>query len=326
MELGNEILAQIFSPPILFFILGIVATLVKSGLKVPEAMSRALTIFLLCAIGLKGGVGIAKAGIEALLLPALAAMLLGVGIVFLGYIVLIKFKFKVADAGSIAGHYGAVAMAAVIVGFVFLNEMEVPFEEFILGVYPFMAIPAIVSAIALTHFSLSRHQKGVASLRRLNILKLCFFNEAIILLIPTLIIGWLVGEEGIKPAMPFFGDLFKGVLCLFMLDMGLLVATRLGEWKMVGPRLLAYAIIMPPLYGIAGVILGTLTGLSVGGATLLGIMAGSASFIEAPIAMRAAIPEANPLLSLTASVALTFPLTIIIGIPLYYAIARMLGG
>ena len=253
-------------------------------------------------------------------------MLLGVGIVLLGYVILTRLKFKVADAGSIARHYGAVAMAAVVVGFVFLNEMEVPFEEFILGVYPFMAIPAIVSAIALTYFSLSRHQKGGAPLRGLNILKLCFFNEAIILLIPTLIIGWLVGEEGIKPVRPFFEGMFKGVLCLFMLDMGLLVAAQLGEWKIIGYRLLAYAVIMPPLHGIAGVLLGTLVGLSVGGATLLGIMAGSASFIEAPAAMRAAIPEANPSLSLTASVALTFPFTIIIGIPLYYAIARMLGG
>lgn len=325
MELGYKILVQIFSLPILFFVLGITATLVKSGLKVPEAMSRALTIFLLCAIGLKGGVGIAQAGIENLLLPALAAMLLGVGIVLSGYVILIKFKFPIADAGSISGHYGAVAMAAVVMGFVFLNKMEVPCEKFILGVYPFMAISAIVSAIALTHFSLSRYQKGEAPLRGLNILKLCFFNEAIILLIPTLIMGWWVGEEGIKPVMPFFESMFKGVLCLFMLDMGLLVATRLGEWKIVGSRLLAYAVIMPFLHGIVGVLLGTLAGLSVGGATILGIMAGSASFIEAPAAMRVAIPKANPSLPLTASVALTFPLTIIIGIPLYYAVARMWG-
>ncbi len=322
---GNKILVQIFSLPILFFVWGIIAALLKPTLKVPEAISRALTIFLLCAIGLKGGVGIARAGIGALLLPAFAAILLGVGIVVLGYIILIRLKFPVPDAGSIAGHYGAIAMAAVVVGFVFLNEMKVPFEEFILGVYPFMAISAIVTAIALTHYSLSRHKKGDVPLSVLNILKLCFFNRAIILLIPTLIIGWLLGEEGTKLEMPFFEGMFMGVLCLFMLEMGLLVAGRLGEWKTVGPRLLAYAVIMPPLYGIAGVFLGTLAGLSVGGATILGVMAGSASFIEAPVALRSAIPEANSSLSLTASVALTFPLTIIIGIPLYYAIARMLG-
>ncbi len=149
-------------------------------------------------------------------------------------------------------------------------------------------------------------------------------GKAILLLVASMVIGYIAGYEGAKPIMPFFDDMLRGILCLFLLDMGIVAAARLKEWKIVGTRLLAFAYIMPPIHGIAGVLLGALTGLSVGGATMLGVLAGSASYISAPAAMRAAIPEANPSLSLVASVALTFPFNIIIGIPLYYTVAQMI--
>ena len=325
MELGSEILVQILSPPILFFVLGVFAALVKSDLKIPEAMSTAMMLFLLCAIGLKGGVGIAKVGIGDVLLPALTAIVLGVGIVLLGYTILTKLKFGAANAGGIAGHYGAVSAATMILGFAYLERLNVPYEAFVPALYPLMDSPAILTGILLARVALAK-QKGVSTgVSASKILKESVLGKAVLLLIASLVIGYIGGVEGTAGIMPFFDGMFKGVLCLFMLDMGLVAAARLYEWRVVGYKLAAYAFIMPPIHGIVGVLLSTLAGLSVGGATMLGIIAGSAPYISAPAAIRAALPDANPSLSLTASVALTFPFNVIIGIPLYYAFARMLG-
>ena len=326
MELLNVILTQVFSPQILFFALGIFAGLVKSDLKIPVDMSTAMLLFLLAAIGLGGGIGIAKVGIGAVLVPAFAAIVLGVGIVLLGYTILTRFKFDVANAGAIAGHYGAVSAVTMVAGFAFLDGMGVHYGAFMPALYPLMDSPAILTAILLTRFALAKTKVDAGvKVNTLNLLKEAVLGKAVLLLIASMVIGYVTGYEGTKPIMPFFDGMFRGVLCLFMLDMGLLAASRLQEWKVVGHKLLAYALIMPPIHGIAGVLLGLLAGLSVGGTTMLGVLAGSASYISAPAAMRAAIPEANPSLSLTASVALTFPFNITIGIPLYYTVAMMLG-
>ncbi|MCD5383519.1 sodium-dependent bicarbonate transport family permease [candidate division WOR-3 bacterium] len=325
MELLHSILIQILSPPILFFALGIFAALVKSDLKIPEAMSTAMTIFLLCAIGLEGGIGIAKAGIGDVLAPALAAIVLGVGITLLGYTILTRLKFDVANAGGIAGHYGAVSSATMLLGFAYLDRLNVPYEAFVPTLYPLMDSPAILTGILLARIALAKQKGATTRVSVSKILKESVLGKAVLLLIASLVIGYIGGVEGTSGIMPFFDGMFKGVLCLFMLDMGLVAAARLTEWKVVGYKLAAYAFIMPPIHGIVGVLLGTWVGLSVGGATMLGIIAGSASYISAPAAMRAAVPDANPSLSLTASVALTFPFNILIGIPLYYTVARMLG-
>ncbi len=325
MELLDIILTQIFSPPILFFALGMFAALAGSDLKIPEDMSTAMLLFLLAAIGLEGGVGIAKVGIGAVLAPALAAIVLGVGIVLLGYTILTRFKFDVANAGAIAGHYGAVGAATMVAGLAFLDGLGVYYEAFIPALYPLMDSPAILTAILLSRFAIAKTKVGAdVKVNTLKLLKEGILGKAVLLLMASMVIGYVAGYEGTKQIMPFFDDMFVGVLCLFLLDMGIVAAARLKEWKIVGTRLLAFALFMPPIHGIAGVLLGTFAGLSVGGATMLGVMASSASFISAPAAMRAAIPEANPSLSLTASVALTFPVSIIISIPLCYMIAQLL--
>lgn len=287
-------------------------------------MSGAMMLFLLCAIGLKGGVGIAEVGIREVLAPALAAIVLGAGIVLLAYTVLVKLKFDAANAGAIAGHYGAVSAATMILGFSYLDELNVPYEAFVPALYPFMDSTAIVTAILLTRFVLTKKRHADVEVEILKILRQTILGKAVLLLMACLVIGYVSGAEGTNTVMPFFEGMFIGVLCLFMLDMGLLAASRLHDWKKVGFPLVAYALMMPPIHGIAGVFLGTLAGLSAGGATILGILAASSSYISAPAAMRVAIPEANPSLSLTASVALTFPFNVMIGIPLYHAFAQML--
>lgn len=304
--------------------LGVFAALAKSDLRIPPDMSGAMMLFLLCAIGLKGGVGIAEVGIREVLAPALAAIVLGAGIVLLAYTVLVKLKFDAANAGAIAGHYGAVSAATMILGFSYLDELNVPYEAFVPALYPFMDSTAIVTAILLTRFVLTKKRHADVEVEILKILRQTILGKAVLLLMACLVIGYVSGAEGTNTVMPFFEGMFIGVLCLFMLDMGLLAASRLHDWKKVGFPLVAYALMMPPIHGIAGVFLGTLAGLSAGGATILGILAASSSYISAPAAMRVAIPEANPSLSLTASVALTFPFNVMIGIPLYHAFAQML--
>lgn len=328
MDMVDIILGQILSPPILFFALGMFAALVKSDLKIPEAMSTAMMLFLLVGIGLEGGIGIAKVGIAGVIAPALAAIFMGVGIVLLGYVILRKLKFGPANAGSISGHYGAVSAVTMILGFYYLRMLNVEYEPFLPALYPFMDSPAIITAILLARMALAKKDAAARGVK-INPLKIAkdgFIGKAVLLLLAAMLIGFIGGPDGTAGIMPFFDGMFRGVLCLFMLDMGILAAGRLGEWKVVGHWLAVFAFTMPLIHGAVGTLLGTLVGLSVGGATMLGILSASSSYISAPAAMRSAIPEANPSLSLTASVALTFPFNVIVGIPLYHLIARFWAG
>ncbi len=324
----SEIITQITTPQILFFAVGMLAALVRSDLKIPEAMSTAMMIFLLAAIGLRGGVGLSSVSLTEALLPALSAAALGISIVLAGFFVLRRLKFDPANAGSIAGHYGAVSAVTMVMGFAYLDRIGVKYESFMPALYPFMDSFAIVTAIVLTRSILdrSRAESPGMSVNVLSTLVDGIRGKSVLVLIAGLVIGYIGGDEGTKQIMPFFGDMFRGILCLFMLDMGLVAAGRLHEWRAVGARLVAYALAMPMVHGAAGVALGLAAGLSVGGATMLGVFAASASYVSAPAAMRSAIPEANPSLSLTAAVALTFPFNIVFGIPIYYAIAERIGG
>ncbi len=327
MEL-SEIVTQLTTPQILFFALGMLAALVKSDLKIPDAMSTAMMLFLLAAIGLRGGIGLSKVSLTDTLLPALAAVFIGISIVLVGYLILRRLKFGVADAGSIAGHYGAVSAVTMVMGFAYLDRIGVEYESFMPALYPFMDSFAIITAILLTRSLLARAQTDSPGMN-VNVVRILgdsIRGKSVLVLIAALMIGYVSGEQGTAKIVPFFGDMFQGVLCLFMLDMGIVAAGRLHEWKTVGARLVAYAWLMPPIHGVVGVVLGLGAGLSVGGATMLGVFAASASYVSAPAAMRSAVPEANPSLSLTAAVALTFPINIVLGIPIYHAVAERLGG
>ncbi len=325
MEVINTILNQILTPSILFFALGVLAVLLKSDLKVPKAMSDAMMLFLLCAIGLEGGIGISKAGIGVVLLPAIAAVFIGVAVVITSYFILIMLKFDIVNAGTIAGHYGAVGAATMIMGLAYLEEFHVSYEAFIPALYPLMDSPAVITAIILTSFELERQKKSGEKIQIIKIIKESIVGKAVLVMLACMIIGYVNGKEGTAEIMPFFDGMFMGVLCLFMLDMGLLAGEGLHEWKNVGIPLTAFAIIKPAINGLIGVFIGDLVGLSIGGATLLGAISMSSSFISAPVAMRAAFPQANISLSLTASVAITFPFSALIGIPLCYEFAKILG-
>lgn len=313
--------ANLLSPMVLAFALGLAATLLKSDLKLPDALYDTLSVYLLLAIGLKGGAELSVTPLRALLGPALATLALGVGIPLWCYAILRSLgRFGVADAAALAAHYGSVSAVTFIACLGFLDKAGVPYEGFMPALVALLEAPAIVVALGLARLRLGGRGGWGEALHEL------LTGKSIVLLAGGLLIGWISGKPGVAAVAPLFVDLFKGALVLFLLEMGLITARRFRDLARVGPFLLAFGVIMPVLHGLLGIALGRLAGLSLGGATVLAVLAASASYIAAPAAVRIALPEANPSLYLTASLAVTFPFNLALGLPLYYQLARAVYG
>jgi len=324
MEILDAIRANLLSPAVLFFALGLIAALTKSDLKFPEPFYIGLTIYLLVAIGFKGGVAIAEAGLARVWLPALAAMALGTLIPLWTY-PLLRFggKLSAVDSAAIAAHYGSVSAVTFIAATNYLKAINEPFESYATAFLAVMESPAILVGVVLGKLATKRAgENSGASLKKA--MHEALFGRSIFLLVGALIVGALCGEEGMKKVEPFFVTPFQGVLALFLLEMGIVAGRRLEDLKKVGPFLLGFGVLVPLVNGALGVYLGKLCGLEPGGATLLGVLSASASYIAAPVAIRMSLPEANPTLYLTSSLAITFPFNITLGIPIYLEMARYL--
>ena len=324
MEILDAIQANLLSPAVLFFALGLIAALTKSDLKFPEPLYVGLTIYLLVAIGFKGGVAIAEAGIAKVWLPALAAMVLGALIPLWTY-PLLRYggKLSAVDAAAIAAHYGSVSAVTFIAATNYLKAINQPFESYATAFLAVMESPAILVGVVLGKLATSK--RGGADMTSLKAAAHeALFGRSIFLLVGSLVVGWLCGKPGMAKVEAFFITPFQGVLALFLLEMGMVAGRRLGDLRKVGPFLLGFGIVVPLVNGAIGVYLGKLTGLELGGATLLGVLSASASYIAAPAAIRMSLPDANPTLYLTSSLAITFPFNITLGIPIYLEIARRL--
>ena len=324
MEILDAIQANLLSPAVLFFALGLLAALTKSDLKFPEPLYVGLTIYLLVAIGFKGGVAIAEAGIAKVWLPALAAMALG-SLIPLWTYPLLRFggKLSAVDAAAIAAHYGSVSAVTFIAATNYLKAINQPFESYATAFLAVMESPAILIGVVLGKLATSK-RGGVDMTSLKAAAHEALFGRSIFLLVGSLVVGWLCGKPGMAKVEAFFITPFQGVLALFLLEMGMVAGRRLGDLKKVGPFLLGFGIVVPLVNGAIGVYLGKITGLELGGATLLGVLSSSASYIAAPAAIRMSLPEANPTLYLTSSLAITFPFNITLGIPIYLEIARKL--
>ncbi len=324
MEILDAIRANLLSPAVLFFALGLIAALTKSDLKFPEPLYIGLTIYLLVAIGFKGGVAITEAGLATVWLPSLAAMVLG-ALIPLWTFPLLRFggKLSAVNAAAIAAHYGSVSAVTFIAATNYLKAIHQPFESYATAFLAVMESPAILVGVVLG--KLTTRKTGEASGASLKqAMHEAIFGRSIFLLVGALVVGALCGETGMKKVEPFFVTPFQGVLALFLLEMGIVAGRRLEDLKKVGPFLLGFGIFVPLVNGALGVYLGKLTGLEMGGATLLGVLSASASYIAAPAAIRMSLPDANPTLYLTSSLAITFPFNITLGIPIYLEIARKL--
>lgn len=307
---------NMIDPIILFFLFGIVAGLLRSELRLPASIYDFVSILLLLAIGLKGGVELAKQPFGNLLPQMVAVVIMGIVLPLLAFPLLRYLgRFKRADAASIAAHYGSVSVGTYAVAVAYLNSQQIPFEEHMPLLLTLLEIPAILVGIVLAR-GLSRE------VRLRTVAHEVFLGKGIVLLVGGLVIGWIAGPEGVTSIEPLFIDLFKGILALFLLEMGLITAVQVGSLRQYGAFLIAFGIVMPMLSALIGVPLGWALGLSVGGTAMLGTLAASASYIAVPAAMRISVPEANPTLSLGASLGITFPFNVLVGIPIYYALAE----
>lgn len=305
---------NLLSPMILSFALGVVARLVRSDLAIPEALSKTLAIFLLLAIGMKGGASLDAAGLEGFGGAALATLALGSAIPLWTFAVARRLcGFGREDAASLAAYYGSTSAVTFLAAIAFLGATGSEAEGFMPALLALMEVPAIVIALLLL-------RKGEA-IGLGHTIAHVLASKSILLLLGGLVIGWAAGHEGMDEVSAFFVDPFKGVLCLFLLELGMVAAGQLDALRQMWRVLIPFAIVLPVLHGLLGVAAGTLAGLSPGGAMVLGTLAASASYIAAPAAMRIANPTANHALALAASLGVTFPFNLAIGIPIYHAAA-----
>ena len=320
--MSEVIQANLLSPAVLCFALGLLAAIVRTDIRFPEPLYSAITVYLLVAIGMKGGVAIAAAGLAEVWRPSLAALLMGLVIPLWSFPILrIAGRLPAVDAAAIAAHYGSVSAVTFIAATNFLQAIDQPFEAYSTAFLAVMESPAILVGIVLGK-RLSPSASGQSQAPMGSIVHEALLGRSVFLLVGGLAVGWLSGPASMAAVEPFFVTPFQGILALFLLEMGTVAGRRLGDLRKVGPFLLAFGMVMPVLHGAVGVIVGQWAGLSLGGATLFGTLSASASYIAAPAAIRTSLPDANPTLYLTGALAITFPFNVAVGIPLYFEMAR----
>ncbi len=323
-------ITSLLVPAILFFALGMFAQVIKSDLKFPPDMHKMIVIYLLIGIGLHGGKALTQGSMGDALPAVAAAFLFGIGLPIVAYIILRAIgKIDPLNAAAISAHYGSVSAGTYMTAVAFLGGIGVTFEAYPVIMLAIMESPAIMIGLVLAGYSrkvmggAAKGEKGMY----MHLLREAFTNGSILLLFCSMGIGAVVSDPSYHKIEPFFETIFMGALCLFLCDMGMEAGKRLSEFKAVGIFLVGFGIVMPLIGAICGLMVGHFwLGYSVGGVTLVTVLAASCSYIAVPPAMRLAVPEANPSFYLTLSLGVTFPFNVVIGIPLYYGAAQYLAG
>lgn len=312
--------ANLTSPPVLAFILGLLATAIGGDLRLPEPVYQLLSFYLLLGIGIKGGVALSQAPAGEVIVPILITLGLGVLIPLLAYVVLrYVTRLGPVDRGALAAHYGSTSLVTFTAATVFLASAGIAFEGYMTTLLAVLEVPAIIVGLMLAGRQVTRSASWGESLREV------LTSRSILLLVGGIALGFATGTAGYARVEPFFGGIFTGMLTLFLLEMGVIAAKRLRDLPTAGIGLAVFAVVFPVFAGVLGIMGGLASGLSTGGAALLGVLAASASYIAAPAAVRLALPEANPGYYLTASLGITFPFNLVLGIPLYVTIAQTMG-
>lgn len=330
--------SNLLIPAVLFFALGFVARLIKSDLRFPPDLAKILSIYLLVSIGLHGGVELAKADLGEALAAVVWALLLGLLLPIIGFAILLASRrVDPLDAAAIAAHYGSVSAGTFLTAIAFLSSQGIEYERYPLIMLAIMESPAIVVGLLLASWSRGRAAKaapdrggprGDGGNGHLgDILREAFTNGSVVLLIGSMLIGAIANPKAMESLHPFTTDIFMGMLCLFLLEMGLEAGRRFADFRRVGLALGAFGLVMPLIGGVIGVLVGHLMlGFGVGGTTLVGVLGASASYIAVPPAMRLAVPEANPSFYLTLSLGVTFPFNVVFGIPIYHQLSLLVAG
>ena len=316
-----DALETVTSPAVLAFLLGVLAALLRSDVRLPDAVHTALSSYLLLAIGLKGGAGLRAAGLAEVAVPVLAAVALGVVTPLLAWGALRALtRLGPVDRAAVTAHYGSTSLVTFTAAVALLDSQDEPYEAYAATLLAVLEVPGILVGLLLAGGAAAAAGAG-----RAEAVREVLTGRSILLLTGGLAIGALSTPTSYDSVAPLFVVLFPGVLVLFLLDLGVLAGRRLRDVPAAGPGLVVAAIAIPLLNGSLGVLVGTAVGLSTGGAALLGVLTGSASYIAAPAAVRLALPQANPAYYLTSSLGITFPFNLVLGIPLYLALARALG-
>ncbi len=350
MEVIELIQANILTPVVLFFILGMVAARIKSDLKIPDAISEFLPIYLLAAIGLHGGLEMRKTGFESMLVPMFVAIALSLAMTLNHYQILRRLgKFNIFDSYALASTYGAVGAVTFSVGLSFLKNQGIESEGYIAAILAVLEPLAFVLAIFLTNMVVAKQVRakkqaftknagqeahnmddGLDTLeieqtktKLFQVLRESITGKAIVILIGSIVIGYVIGKEGFIPIKLLFEDLFAGAIVIFLIEMGIIAGQRLDDVRKVGAFLIGFALVIPTVNGIVGVLVASYLGLSVGGAVMFGLLLASASFIAAPAVLRAAIPQAKPSLYITSALGITFPYNIIILLPIMLTVSSI---
>lgn len=321
-------LSGLLIPAVLFFALGMLAHLVRSDLKFPE-LAKGLSIYLLLGIGLHGGMELAKADFAAAVEAVAAAVALGIMLPLIAYAILRWLgKMDTLNSAAIAAHYGSVSAGTFLTALAFLETQNIAHETYPVIMLAIMESPAIIIGLLLAKLTRPRDATADANGNGQTAGKLmheAFTNGSVILLFGGIAVGAFAVADGLQKIMPFYDTIFMGVLSLFLLEMGMEAAKRIGEFRRMGVFLVSFGLIMPLIGAGFGLITGHyLLGFSPGGTMLVAILAASASYIAVPSAMRLAIPEANPSFYLTLALGVTFPFNVIVGIPLYWEAAQWL--
>ena len=313
-------LENLLSAPVLFFGLGLFARWVRSDLEIPQPVARSLSLYLLVSIGLKGGVELHEAGLSRDVVVGLGAGLTMAVAVPVWTFFMLRRSLGAVDAAGVAATYGSISAVTFVVASSFLDELSVAYGGHMVAAMALMESPAIVMGLLLAQrFPDARDTRAEApNFSWAPLLHEAAFNPAVLLLLGSMAIGLAIGPREFEEIAHFVSKPFKGVLCLFLLEMGLLAARRLGDLRAAGVTPILFAAAAPPVHAAFAIFLGWAVGLPAGDTLLLAVLVGSASYIAVPAALRLSLPEANPSLYVPMSLALTFPFNVVLGIPLYW--------
>jgi uncharacterized protein len=341
-------MATLLSPPILFFVLGLLAFAFRTGLRIPHPIPKLLALYLLFSIGFKGGLELSRNGFAAEMILVLLAAIAMSAIIPLYCFFPLRRRVSIANAGAIAATYGSTSAITFITAAAVLDQQQIAYSGHMVAAMALMESPALVVGVILVRMFASNGQPALSTRatsatgspawpteapRRLGpvhwgkLLHESFFNGPVFLLLGSLAVGMITGYRGEEELLrPFSHDIFVGALCFFLLDLGLMAARRLRDLASAGPFLIGFAILAPVINALLGVAVAGLLGLKMGDALLFAILCGSASYIAAPAALRLVVPQANPSLYVPMALGITFPFNVAVGIPLYLEILRRVWG
>lgn len=328
---SSLVVQNLVSAPVLFFFLGVLAVLVGSDLEIPSPLPKLFSLYLLLAIGFKGGVELARSGLgHQVLLTIGAAVLMSLVVPISSYLVL-RSRLDASNAAAVAASYGSISAVTFITAQSFLTVLHQSFDGFMVAALALMESPAIVVGVVLAKLgadtSLESRDGRAGGLAWREVLQEAFLNGSVFLLVGSLVIGWLVtsfSPTGAEKMEPFTEKLFYGALCFFLLDMGLVAAQRLRDLRRAGAFLIAFAVLAPLLHAGIGLLISRALGLNQGDTLLFMVLCASASYIAVPAAMRMSVPQANPSLYISTALGVTFPFNVVVGIPLYMTLIQRL--